>query len=121
MSEDEENVSHRAELGNARDQFVNDLQALSTHAQQLLHVTQTVSGEGIAAAREQLQLSLQSAAETLKKWQTDAMDRGRKVAAEADTYVHDYPWQSIAMGAAAGVALGLVGSSMVRGLSARPT
>lgn len=107
------------DTSNARERFVSDLQTLSSHAQELLQVTSTVSGESIAAAREQLQESIRVAGEHLKHLQQEAMDRGRKVVAQADSYVHENPWPSIAMGMAAGVAIGLASSSMARGFSAR--
>lgn len=108
------------DTSSARDRFVSDLQTLSSHAQELLQVTSAVSGESIAAAREQLQESVRVAGEHLKRLQDEAMDRGRKVVAQADSYVHENPWPSIVMGMAAGVAIGLASSSMARGFSARP-
>lgn len=105
------------ESGNARDRFVADLQSLSTHAQELLQVTSTVSGEGIAAAREQLQESVRTATETLKRLQSEAIERGRKMAQQADTYVHENPWQAMAMGLVAGLVLGFASSSAARGLT----
>lgn len=113
MSDDD--TLHTAESTSARDRFVTDLQTLSSHAQELLQVTSTVSGEGIAAAREQLQDSVRMAGETLRKFQVEAMDRGRKVALQADTYVHENPWQSIAVGVAAGLVIGLATRSVMRG------
>lgn len=115
----DQNSLNPNESTTARDRFVTDLQSLSSHAQELLHVTNTVSGEGIAAAREQLQVSVHAAGETLKRIQAEAMDRGRKVARQADSYVHENPWQSIAIGMAAGMAIGLATSSMTRGMGAR--
>lgn len=113
------NDAHAEGNGSARDRFVTDLQNLSTHAQELLQVTQTVSGDGIAAAREQLQQSLHGAGETLRRLQSEAVDRSRRLAEQADSYVHEKPWPAIAMGMAAGVALGMATSSMARGMSAR--
>lgn len=105
----------QAESRSARERFVTDLQTLSSHAQELLHVTSTLSGEGVTAAREQLAQSVRAAGETLTRLQNEAMDRGRKVAEQADSYVHEKPWQSIALGVAAGMALGLATASMARG------
>ncbi|MGQ0622435.1 MAG: DUF883 family protein [Panacagrimonas sp.] len=112
---DDDNTLHSPDSTSARDRFVTDLQTLSSHAQDLLQVTSMVSGEGVAAAREQLQDSVRMAGETLRRFQTDAMDRGRKAALQADTYVRENPWQSIAVGVAAGLVIGLATSSMTRG------
>lgn len=112
---DDDRSTHSAESNSARERFVTDLQSLSSHAQELLQVTSTLSGEGVAAAREQLAQSVRAAGETLTRLQTEAMDRGRRVAEQADSYVHQKPWQSIALGVAAGMVLGLATASMARG------
>ncbi|MGQ0503643.1 MAG: DUF883 family protein [Panacagrimonas sp.] len=104
---------------NARDRFVSDLQSLSTHAQELLHVTSTVSGEGVAAAREQLKESVRIARENLKQLQGEALERGREIARQADTYVRGNPWQALVVGVAAGLFLGFASSSATRGVTAR--
>ena len=104
----------------ARDRFIVDLQNLAGHAQELMHVTTTISTEGVAAAREQLRQSLNVAGESIKKFQADTLDRGRKVVEQTDSYVHENPWQAIAIGMIAGLALGIAGGSMAtRGIAAR--
>lgn len=113
----EADLSNAQQETEARERFAADLQALSDHAQELLQATSTVSGESIAAAREQLQESLNLAGEHLTRLQNEAAERGRRVAEQADSYVHENPWQSIAIGMVAGLALGLAGSSMVRNRS----
>ena len=101
-------------LGGTRDRFLGDLQTLVGHAQELMQLTSTVSGESIARVRDQLRQSLDTAGNTIKRLQTDAMERGREMAQRTDSYVHENPWQSIAVGAVAGVALGLAASSLMR-------
>lgn len=102
-------ASERSEM---RERFAHDLQALATHAQELLEATTSVSGEGIAAAREQLRESLAVAGEALRQMQGEALDQGRRMARRTDSYVHDNPWQAIAIGMIAGLALGVAGASM---------
>ena len=99
-------------VGEARSRFISDLQALAGHAQELLQATTTISTEGVAAARQKLGQSLDVAGESIKKFQADTLDRGRKVAQQTDSYVHENPWQAIAIGMVAGLALGLAGGSM---------
>lgn len=115
----ETDTSTTTPSGNARDRFVADLQSLSTHAQELLHVTSTVSGDGVAAAREQLKESVRIARENLKQLQGEALERGREMARQADSYVRENPWQALAVGVAAGLILGFAGSTATRGVSAR--
>lgn len=104
----------QAEFGGMRERFLSDLQALAGHAQELLHLTGAVSGENVAHVREQLRQSLGTAGESIKRLQADAVQRGREMAMRTDSYVHDNPWQAIAVGAVAGVALGLAASSLMR-------
>ncbi|MGH8515937.1 MAG: DUF883 family protein [Panacagrimonas sp.] len=111
----------QSEFGNARERFIGDLQTLAGHAQELLQVTGAVSGESVAQAREQLRQSLTTAGDTIKRLQGDAMQRGREMAQRTDSYVHENPWQAIAVGVVAGLALGVVASSMARGSAASST
>jgi ElaB/YqjD/DUF883 family membrane-anchored ribosome-binding protein len=99
----------------AREKLASDLHMLSEHAQEFMRVTSAVSGESVAAAREQLMQTVTTATDTLKRWQTEAMTQGRRAAQRADSYVHENPWQSIAAGMFVGVALGMAGSSMRNG------
>lgn len=97
-----------------RNRFIGDLQTLVGHAQELMNLTSSVSGDGVARVREQLRQRLDTAGTTLKQLQAEAMERGREVAQRTDTYVHENPWQAIAVGAVAGVALGMAASSLMR-------
>lgn len=110
----------KSDGGSTRDRFIGDLQTLVGHAQELMHLTSTVSGESIAQVRDQLRQSLNTATTSLKRMQSNALVRGREVALRTDTYVHENPWQAIAVGAVAGVALGLAASSLIRTPVAAP-
>jgi ElaB/YqjD/DUF883 family membrane-anchored ribosome-binding protein len=103
-----------SDAGGTRDRLIGDLQTLVSHAQEFLHMTSSVSGESIAHVREQLRQSLGTATTTLRRLQADAMERGREVAQRTDSYVHENPWQAIAVGAVAGVAIGMAASSLMR-------
>lgn len=98
----------------ARTRFMAELDELSAHAQHLLQVTANVSGEGIAAARERLTESLSSIGDSVRRFQDEAMDQGRRLVQRTDSYVHENPWQSIALGALLGLALGVAGMSVTR-------
>ncbi|THD04327.1 hypothetical protein B1810_06085 [Panacagrimonas perspica] len=95
----------------ARERFVSDLQTLAGHAQELMHQTTAISTESIAVAREQLRQSLSVAGESIRKFQADTLDRGRKAVEQTDSYVRENPWQAIAIGLVAGLALGVAGGS----------
>lgn len=100
------------EASTVRDRFISEIQALAGHAQDLMQATTTISSDTVTAAREQLRQSLDTAGESIKKFQSETVERGRKVAQQTDTYVHENPWQAIAIGMVAGLALGIVGGSM---------
>ncbi len=99
-------------VGEARNRFISDLQALAGHAQELMEATTTISTEGVAVARQKLGKSLDVAGESIKKFQADTLDRGRKAVEQTDSYVRENPWQAIAIGIVAGLALGMAGGSM---------
>lgn len=108
------------DTGNIRDRFVEEVQTLASHAQELMQATTTISTDSVTAAREQLRQSLSVAGESIKKFQAEALQRGRKAVEQTDTYVHENPWQAIAIGMVAGLALGLAsGSLAARGMSSR--
>lgn len=124
MAEDRNDASHDRDIVDTakdviqesmsvRDRFVTELQALAGHAQELMQATTSISTDSVTAAREQLRQSLDTAGESIRKFQSDTLDRGRKVAAQTDTYVRENPWQAIAIGMVAGLALGVAGGSMV--------
>lgn len=102
-----------AVASDARDRFISDLQTLAGHARELMQQTTTISTESVAAAREQLRESLNVAGESIKKFQADTLDRGRRAVEQTDSYVRENPWQAIAIGMVAGLALGVAGGSMV--------
>lgn len=116
-----EDASDSVGGGTMRNRFIGDLQALVGHAQELMNLTSSVSGDGIAKVREQLRQSIDTAGTTLKRLQEEAMERGREVAQRTDTYVHENPWQAIAVGTVAGVALGMAASSLMRSGNATRT
>ena len=103
-----------SDAGGLRGRLVGELQTLVAHAQELMDITRSVSGDGVARVREQLRQSLDSAGTTLERLRADAMERGREMAQRTDTYVHENPWQVIAVGAVAGLALGVAASSLMR-------
>jgi ElaB/YqjD/DUF883 family membrane-anchored ribosome-binding protein len=88
------------------DKLLHDFRSLATHAEQLLRATAEVSGETVANAREKLGEQLKAAREELGDLQGEALERARRMAATADTYVHERPWPAIAAALAVGVLIG---------------
>jgi len=93
-------------VSGASQKLLHDFRSLATHAEQLLRATAEVSGDGVAAAREKLGEHLKTAREELGELQGEALERARRAAAAADSYVHERPWPAIAAALAVGVLIG---------------
>lgn len=93
---------------------VVELNRVITQAEELL---KTLGEEGGAAAEAVRQRVLRTVNQARARL-TDAGQRVRSQANDAaratDTYVHDNPWRAIAYGAAAGAAVALVATVLLR-------
>jgi ElaB/YqjD/DUF883 family membrane-anchored ribosome-binding protein len=93
---------------------VVELNRVITQAEELL---KTLGEEGGAAAEAVRQRVLRTVSQA-KVRLADSATRARAAATDAaratDTYVHDNPWKAIAYGAAAGAAVALLASLLVR-------
>jgi ElaB/YqjD/DUF883 family membrane-anchored ribosome-binding protein len=87
--------------------LADDLHALVSDAEALLKATAGQAGEKAAEARERAEESLEALRDRLASLEGVVKSRARQV----DGYVHDNPWQALAI--AGGVAL-LVGILMGR-------
>ena len=73
------------------------------------HSTNANKAEGEARLlRERIVDRLDAAKARVIEAQHDAADRARRAADATDHYVHDHPWQAIGVGAAIGIAIGLL-------------
>jgi ElaB/YqjD/DUF883 family membrane-anchored ribosome-binding protein len=113
----EEAMSIQAKLENgarATESTVIELNRVITQAEELL---KTLGEEGGAAAEAVRQRVLRTVSQA-KVRLADASTRVRGAATDAarvtDTYVHDNPWKAIAYGAAAGAAVALIASVLLR-------
>lgn len=91
-----------------REKLMADLRTVVADAEQLLKMTANEVGEGAAGLRERLQERLAQSKDSLLSLQEMATDRAKAVGRVADDYVHDHPWQSVAIGAGIGVIVGLL-------------
>jgi ElaB/YqjD/DUF883 family membrane-anchored ribosome-binding protein len=98
----------------AADTTVVELTRIVAQAEELL---KTLGEEGGAAA-EAVRARVVRTVNQAKVRLADAGVRAREGAMEAsrvtDRYVHDNPWKSIAYGAAAGAAVALIATALVR-------
>jgi ElaB/YqjD/DUF883 family membrane-anchored ribosome-binding protein len=90
------------------DQLVADLKTVMQDAEALLKATSTLTGEKIQEVRARAEESLRQAQTRLTEVEQEAMRRAREIAEAADEYVHENPWQSVAVAAGVGLVLGLL-------------
>ncbi len=102
------------EVGEDADKLKADFRALATHAEELMKVTASLSGEGIQAIREKVAASLRAARDTLDQAREKAVEQAKAAAQATDTFVRQRPWQAVAAALVIGVALGLIGGSRRR-------
>jgi ElaB/YqjD/DUF883 family membrane-anchored ribosome-binding protein len=95
----------------ARDQLLKDFNQVVSDTEELLRSLASVGGEKAAAARESVEENLATAKKRLRELQGSAVERATDAARATDDYVHENPWQVIAIAAGVGVLVGLVLSS----------
>ncbi len=96
----------------AKDKLVEDFNAVTADIEELLKAIASAGGEKAQALRADLDRNLQAARERLKRLEERAREGTRAAASQADEYVHENPWQSIAIAAGiaalAGIVVGLL-------------
>jgi ElaB/YqjD/DUF883 family membrane-anchored ribosome-binding protein len=92
----------------AADRMRSDLQMLAADAEQLLHATAGHAGDRIGEVRAQLLASLAGAKARAGDLRDDTLVNARAAGRVADDYVRDNPWRIVAIGAIAGLGLGLL-------------
>jgi len=92
----------------AREKLIEDFGAIVADSEQLLKAMAAASGEKAQALRSDLERKLRDARERIDEIQGAAGERARAAARQADDYVHDHPWESIAIGAGIAAVVGIV-------------
>lgn len=90
------------------DQLMADFKILIADAEALIGATADQGGEGIAQIRAQAQDSLAQAKANLAEVQDELTAKAKAVAADADAFVHQKPWQSVGIAAGLGLLVGLL-------------
>ena len=91
-----------------RDKMIADLRVVVSDAEELLKMTAGEASEAAVGLRQRLQDRLSQAKERLLTLQSSVSDNAKAAGHAADDYVHDHPWQSVAIGAGVGVVIGLL-------------
>lgn len=91
-----------------KDKLMSDLRVVVSDAEELLKLTADQVGEGATTLRDRLQERLREAKHNLIAAQATAAEKARAAGHAADDYVHENPWQSVAVGAGIGLVIGLL-------------
>ena len=90
------------------EKLMRDLQTVVEDAEALLQATAAQTGERVDGIRARAQASLKQAKSRLLEAEDEALEQVRAVAATADEYVHENPWQAVGVAAGVGLLLGLL-------------
>jgi ElaB/YqjD/DUF883 family membrane-anchored ribosome-binding protein len=90
------------------DKLLADIRTLAADMELLLKATASQTGERVAQVRAKAEQSLQVAKVRVAELQQVAMAKTRVAGRATDAYVHANPWQALAIGAFAGLVLGLM-------------
>jgi ElaB/YqjD/DUF883 family membrane-anchored ribosome-binding protein len=88
--------------------LMHDLNLVIEDAQVLLRMTADQVGEEAHAVRERVSARLGKAKEELQALQDSALQSAKAAAHATDDFVHENPWQSVAIAAGAGLLLGVL-------------
>jgi ElaB/YqjD/DUF883 family membrane-anchored ribosome-binding protein len=98
----------------AADSTVVELTRIVAQAEELLKTLGEEGGAAAEAVRQRVLRTVNQAkvrlADTSERVRERALETGRAT----DRYVHDNPWRSIAYGAAAGAAVALIATALLR-------
>ena len=90
------------------DKLIADLRILVIDVEQLLKLTASQTGERVAQVRAKAEESLQVAKVRIAELQAKAVAKARAAGQATDVYVRANPWEAVAIGAFAGLVLGLL-------------
>lgn len=93
--------------GQTRDRLLDDIKMVLREAEELLRSTGQQAGEGYQVARERFESKLSSAKDSISELEEQLSVTARETMENTDRYVKENPWQAVAVGALAGIALGV--------------
>jgi ElaB/YqjD/DUF883 family membrane-anchored ribosome-binding protein len=96
------------------DTTVVELNRVITQAEELLKTLGEEGGAAVDAVRQRVTRTVNQAKVRLADASTRVRGAATDAARATDTYVRDNPWKSIAYGAAAGAAVALLASVLLR-------
>jgi ElaB/YqjD/DUF883 family membrane-anchored ribosome-binding protein len=92
----------------AREQLVRDFSAIVADSEALLRSLSAAGGEKAGALRADIEMNLEAARARLRQLQGDVEQTARDTIRATDEYVHENPWQSVAIAAGVAAVVGVV-------------
>lgn len=90
----------------SKEKLAADLRVVIADAEDLLKATAAQQGEKINAVRTRVEGSLNSARTWVVELEQAAEEKAKEAATATDVYVHENPWQAVAIAAGIGYVLG---------------
>lgn len=87
---------------------MSDIKTVLADAEDLLKQAASSTGERATELREKALAQLKQAKEKAADVQVVVVEKGKAAARKTDDFVHEHPWQSLGVAAAAGFVLGLL-------------
>ena len=100
--------NEQAQSSLARERVLADLRTLARDSEALLKATAGDASERAHTARQKAAESVAHARDRLHALEAQARERVTAAAHQADHYVHENPWQSIAIAAGVGALVGIL-------------
>lgn len=97
-------------FNNSKGKMVEDFRTIVNDAEDLLHATAKVSGEGLSVARAKFSEKLRSAKTSLADAEQVVVDKTREAATATDAYVRGNPWTAVGVAAGIGLLIGFLAS-----------
>lgn len=86
----------------------NDMKTLVQDAQELFREAGSATGEKAEELRAKGMVLLETALERAHELQAVAVEKGKVAAKNTDEFVHQHPWQSVAISAGVGLLIGML-------------
>lgn len=95
-------------ISQSREKLMDSLKSVIQDAEKMLENTAQQTGEGYKAAKAKLESTLADAKWELGRLEDTAIAKAKDAMVCTDQYVRENPWQSVGIGAAVGLLLGLL-------------
>jgi ElaB/YqjD/DUF883 family membrane-anchored ribosome-binding protein len=95
-------------MAELQKKLVDDMKAVISDAEDILHATTDQAGEKVAGMRARIKERLQDAKVRLADAEEVLVAKTQAAAHATDNYVHDNPWKAIGIGTGIGFLVGFI-------------